>query len=148
MTRRVYLYFAVTAVLGAVLGGVAVYYFLWHMGRVQHPSGFRRDIAVQNLKKRLDLSEDQATKVGQIFDESSQKVRDLQRQIDPQFHAIHLETRAKIREILNPDQATKFDAYVKEIDARHHRRSATPPPASAPSPSPAPPPSTAPPSTK
>ena len=58
-----------------------------------------------HLKKDLNLSDAQAQQVGQIFDESSQKMRDLQKQMDPQFQAIHKETRARIRQILNPDQA-------------------------------------------
>ena len=40
--------------------------------------------------------------------ESSEKVRDLQKQMDPQFQAIHQETRARIRQILNPDQAEEI----------------------------------------
>ena len=43
MTRRVYFYFAVTIILGAVLGGSGTYYFLWTTGRLQHHEGFNRD---------------------------------------------------------------------------------------------------------
>jgi Spy/CpxP family protein refolding chaperone len=128
MTRRVYLYFIVTIILGAILGGSGVYYFLWHTGRLQHPGGFNKDHAVAHLKKDLNLSDAQTQQVGQIFDESSQKVRDLQKQIDPQFQAIHLETRARIRQILNPDQQKKFDEFVRAIDERHKRRGPPPPP--------------------
>jgi len=128
MTRRVYLYFAVTIILGAVLGGVGVYYFLWHSGRLQHHEGFNKERAVAHLKKDLNLSDAQTQQVGQIFDEASQKVRDLQKQIDPQFHAIHQETRARIRQILGPDQAKKFDEFIKAIDARHKRQGSPPPP--------------------
>jgi Spy/CpxP family protein refolding chaperone len=127
MTRRVYIYFVATIVLGAVLGGVSTYYFLWTTGRVQHHGGFNKDRAVAHLKKDLNLSDAQAQQVGQIFDEASKKVRDLQEQIDPQFQAIHLETRAHIRQILNPDQAKKFDEFVRQIDARHKRDGSPPP---------------------
>jgi Spy/CpxP family protein refolding chaperone len=127
MTRRVYLYFVVTIVLGAVLGGVVAYYFLWSTGRLQRHDGFNKDRAVAHLKKNLNLSDAQVQQVGQIFDESSQKVKDLQKQIDPQFQAIHLETRARIRQILNPDQQKKFDEFVKAIDERRKRRPPAPP---------------------
>lgn len=119
MTRRVYLYFAATIVLGAVLGGVGVYYFLWNTGRLHRPGGFHKETAVEHLKKVLNLSDDQAQQIGKIFDESSQKTKDLQKQLDPQFQAIHLETRARIRQILNPDQQKKFDEHVRQIDERH-----------------------------
>jgi Spy/CpxP family protein refolding chaperone len=128
MTRRVYLYFFATIILGGILGGVGVYYFLWDTGRLTHPGGFHKDIAVAHLKKVLNLSDAQTQQLGQIFDESSQKTRDLHKQIDPQFQAIHLETRARIRQILNPDQQKKFDEYVRAIDERHKQHSPSPPP--------------------
>jgi len=127
MTRRVYLYFIVTITLGAILGGVGVYYFLWYTGRLQH-TRFNKDHAVAHLKKVLNLSDVQTQQLGQIFDESSQKTRDLQKQIDPQFQAIYLEGRAHIRQTLNPDQAKKFDDWVRQIDERRRRRGPSPPP--------------------
>src|SRR5271157_1796694 len=128
MTRRVYLYFVVTIILGAVLGGAGVYYFLWNTGRLQHHDGFNKDRAVAHLKKELNLSDAQTQQVGQIFDESSQKVKDLQKQMDAQFQSIHQETRAHIRQILNPDQAKKFDEHMRAIDERHRQRGGPPPP--------------------
>jgi len=127
MTRRAYLYFGATIVLGAILGGVGVYYFFWHTGRIQHPGGFNKGRAVAHLKKELNLSDAQIQQVGQILDESSQKMTDLQKQVDPQFQAIHMETRARIRQILNPDQAKKFDELVRQIDERHKRHGPPPP---------------------
>jgi len=127
MTRRAYFYFGATIVLGAILGGVGVYYFFWHTGRIQHPGGFNKDRAVAHLKKELNLSDTQIQEVSQIFDEAAQKMTDLQKQIDPRFQAIHMETRARIRQILNPDQAKKFDELVRQIDERHKRRGSPPP---------------------
>jgi len=127
MTRRAYLYFFATIILGAILGGVGVYYFLWYTGRLQHHTGFNKAHAVAHLTKELGLSDPQAQQLGQIFDESSQKVRDLQKQIDPQFQAIHEETRARIRQILNPDQQKRFDEFVKAIDERRRRRASPTP---------------------
>ena len=128
MTRRVYLYFLATIVLGAVLGGVGVYYCLWYTGRLHRPGGFNKPRAVEHLKKVLNLSDAQTRQLDQIFDESSQKTRDLQKQIDPQFQAIHMETRARIRQILNADQAKNFDEFVRQIDERRRRRGPPPPP--------------------
>ena len=129
MTRRVYFYFAATIILGAILGGVGVYYYLWNTGRLQRHDGFNKARAVAHLKKDLSLSDAQVEQVGQIFDGASQKVRDLQKQMDPQFAAIHQETRARIRQILSPGQAQKFDEFVRAIEERHRRQNAqrTPP---------------------
>jgi Spy/CpxP family protein refolding chaperone len=130
MTRRVYLYFIVTIILGAVLGGVGVYYFLWYTGRIQHPRGFNKDHAITHLKKELNLSDAQTQQIGRIFDDTSQKMRDLQKQLDQPIQALHQETRARIRQVLDPDQAKKFDEFVRSIDERHKRRGASPPPPS------------------
>ncbi len=126
MTRRAYLYFTLTIILGAVLGGAGVYYFLWHSGRLQHPGGFNKAHAEAHLKKDLNLSDPQMQQLDQIFNESSKKMADLQKQLDPQFQAIHMETRARIRQILDPDQAKKFDEFVRQMDERRKRRG--PPP--------------------
>ena len=128
MTRRVYLYFIATFVLGIVLGGAGAYYYLWYNGRLQHRETFNKQRAVDHLKKVLSLSDAQAKQVGQIFDEGVEKMDDLQKQMDPQFQAIHAETRARIRQVLDPEQATKFDNFLREIDERRKRRAPPPPP--------------------
>jgi Spy/CpxP family protein refolding chaperone len=128
MTRRAYLYFTLTIILGAVLGCAGAYYFLWHSGRLQHPGGFNKARAEAHLKKELNLSDAQLQQIDQIFDVSSKKMTDLQRQIEPQFQAIRVETRAQIRQVLDPGQATKFDEFVKQADERRRRRGLPPPP--------------------
>ncbi len=128
MTRRAYLYFTLTIVLGAVLGGVGVYYYLWHFGRIMHPDGFNKARAEEHLKQELNLSDAQLKQIDQIFDDSSGKLLDLQKQVGPQFQAIHYERRARIRQLLDPDQAKKFDEYIKAIDERRHRQGLPSPP--------------------
>jgi Spy/CpxP family protein refolding chaperone len=53
---------------------------------------------------------------------------DLQKQIEPQFQAIREETRAQIRQVLDPSQAKKFDEFIKQVDERRRRRGPPPPP--------------------
>jgi len=120
----VYLYFAVTFLLGGILGGGGVYYFGWSTGRWHR--GFSKERAVRRLKKVLNLSDTQIQQVGQIFDDSAEKMRDMQKQAEPQFQVIRDETRRRIRQILTTDQAAKFDELVKQIDERHRRHG--PPP--------------------
>ena len=128
MTRRAYLYFTLTIILGAVLGCAGAYYFLWHSGRLQHPGGFNKARAEAHLKKDLNLSDAQMQQLDQIFDDSSKKMADLQKLFEPQFQAIHQETRARIRQILDPVQAKKFDEFVRQMDERRKRRGPPPPP--------------------
>lgn len=128
MSRRVYLYFLVTIFLGAVLGGAGTYYFLWHTGRLHRDTGFKRDVAVKHLRETLNLSDLQVQQLIQIFDQASKETADLQKQIDPQFQAIHMETRARIRQILNPDQQKIFDEHIRQIDERRKRHAQGQPP--------------------
>lgn len=127
MNRRVYLYFTLTVVLGAILGGAGTYYYLWYTGRLHRDAGFKKARAVEHLKQVLNLTDAQAQQLGQIFDESEQQTKDLQKQIEPQFQAIHMETRAHIRAILNPQQQKVFDEHLREIDERRKRRAQSPP---------------------
>ena len=126
MTRRVYLYFTLTFVLGIILGSGGEYYFMWSTGRMSH-RGFNKDRAVAHFKKELNLSADQVQQISGIFDDTSQKVRELQKQTEPQFQALHQDTRGRIRQILNPDQVTKFDALMTQVDERHKRHPGPPP---------------------
>ena len=128
MTRRVYIYFTVTFVLGVALGGLGVYYFLWSSGRIAH-RGFNKERTLSHLKKELNLSDSQVQQISQIFDEGSQKIKEIQNQTDPQVQAIHQENRNRIRQVLSPDQVKKFDELVRQIDERRKRRQVSPPPA-------------------
>ncbi len=120
MTRRVYLYFAATFILGAIIGGAAVYYYAWNTGHWHR--GFNRDRAIQHLREELELSPSQVQQVTQIFDDEMKKYSDLQKQVEPQFTTIREETRNRIRQLLTPQQLSKFNEFVRRLDERHHQR--------------------------
>ena len=125
MTRRAYLYFALTFVFGIVVGGASTYYYAWHHGLWhRRPS---KERVVSHLKSELSLSDSQLQQLNQIMDEAEQKHRQLQRQVAPQFQALHDETNGKIRALLNPDQLPKFNELVRQAEERH-RRAVPPPP--------------------
>lgn len=128
MTRRVYLYFIATFLLGIILGGAGAYYYLWYNGRLQRRDGFNKERAVAHLQKVLNLSASQVQQINLIFDDSVKKIDDLQKQLEPQLQEIHAETRARIRQVLSAEQARKFDDYLKQIDERRKRRGTPPPP--------------------
>lgn len=117
MNRRAYLYFVLTFVLGVVVGSAATVFYAWYSGRWHH--GFDEKRVVRFLKRELKLSDAQTQQVEQIMQETDQKFRDLQKQVDPQFEAIRQESREKVRKILNPDQLAKFNEMVKRFEERH-----------------------------
>jgi Spy/CpxP family protein refolding chaperone len=121
MSRRAYVYFALTFLLGVIVGGACVYYYAWSAGHWRAP--FSRQRFVRRLKGELNLSDTQVTQLEQILDGSTGKFRSAQQQADSQLNAIRQETRNKIRQILSPQQAQQFDEVVRRWDERRRRPS-------------------------
>jgi len=120
MTRRAYLYFALIFVFGVVVGAAGNYYYVWRAGLVHRT--FNRDRAIAHLKSNLHLTDDQVSQIRQILGEWDKQYSDLQKQVEPQFSALHEQTRDRIRRILSPEQLQKFNAIARRNDeARKHR---------------------------
>ncbi len=122
MSRRAYLYFVLTFLLGLIVGSAATIFFGWHSGfiRPHHPDEKR---IVQFLKRELSLDEAQTQQVDQIVRDTGEKTKQLQQQTQPQYEAIRAEGRDRIRKILKSEQLAKFNQLVERIDARrraHH----------------------------
>jgi hypothetical protein len=120
MTRRVYVYFALTFLLGVVVGGAGVFYYAWHWGHWRH--GFSKERLVRRLSRDLKLSDEQVQQLNQIYDDSEKQYGQLQQQIQPQAQALRQQTTDRIRKILNPDQAAKFEEIVRRREEERMRR--------------------------
>jgi len=121
MSRRAYIYFALTFLLGVVVGGTCVYYYAWSAGHWRRP--FDRQSFVRRLKGELELSDSQVTQLDRILDGSTSRVRTAQEQSDAQLNSIRQDTRSQIRQILSPEQSQKFDELVRRWDERRKRLS-------------------------
>jgi len=119
MSRRAYLYFTLTFLLGVVVGATSVYYYAWSTGHFHRP--FNRQSFVKRLKKELNLSDTQIPQLEQILDGSTARFSAAQQQSDAQLNAIRQETRSQIRQILTPEQSQKFDELVRRWDERRRR---------------------------
>ena len=119
MSRRAYLYFALTFLLGAIVGGACVYYYAWSTGHWHRP--FNRQSLVRRLKGELNLSDTQVPQLEQILKNSTGKFKSAQQQSTAQLNAIREETRNNIRQILSPQQIQKFDELVRRWDERRGR---------------------------
>ncbi len=129
MKRRFYFYFALTFILGMVIGAAGMYSYGWYTGHWHQRISRHR--VVDYLQKELSLSQPQTQQLQQIISNMEKKESELRDQIEPQFQAIREETRTETRKILNPQQVEKFNAMVKRWDAKRNRprNSAKPPPA-------------------
>ncbi len=113
MTRRAYLYFVLTFLLGVVVGGAGVFFYGWYGGHWHRVFGRQR--FVRQLTDKLELSEEQVHQITQIMD-------DNQKQMDLQLATIRQQTRDKIRQVLTPAQIAKFDEILREHEERHKKR--------------------------
>jgi Spy/CpxP family protein refolding chaperone len=120
MTRRVYLYFALTFVLGVCLGSAATYMFAWYTGHWHHP--YSRNAVLKDMQRQLQLSPPQVDKIGKILDDNFRKFQALQEQVHPQFVTLREQSQNEIRQVLNPAQLAKFNEIVREHE-EHERRS-------------------------
>ena len=119
MSRRAYLYFALTFLLGVIVVGTCVYYYAWSTGHWHRP--FNRRSFISRLKAELNLSDTQVPQLEQILDGSTRKFESAQQQADSELNAIRQETRDRIREILSPEQTQKFDELVRRWDEKRKR---------------------------
>ncbi len=119
MSRRVYLYFALIFLLGAVAGAAGMFYYGWYAGR-WHPH-FDKQRILRDLRRKLDLSDAQTQQVKQVLDETETKFKALRSQAAPQFEAIRKESQDRIRRILTPEQAVKFDEHMRRVKERMER---------------------------
>jgi len=119
MTRRAYLYFVLTFVLGIVVGAGGFFLYAVRSGNWRPP--FNRDRVVKTLTRELKLTSPQVAQLEQIMDENEKEHRVLETQIDQQFGALRERNRYSIRQMLNPDQLARFNEIVRQHDERRRR---------------------------
>ncbi|HEY0546920.1 MAG TPA: periplasmic heavy metal sensor [Pyrinomonadaceae bacterium] len=81
-----------------------------------------RDDGFERMKRDLNLSEQQATQIRAILDQTRNDYRALRTEVRPRYDAIRQNARTRIRQLLTPEQQQRFDARAAERDARDARR--------------------------
>ncbi len=75
----------------------------------------------ESLKRDLDLSDDQATQIRAILDQTRNEYRALRAEVRPRYDSIRQTARARIRALLTPEQQQRFDAKAAERDAQRDK---------------------------
>jgi len=88
--------------------------------RSMHERRSKEDV-FKRMKSDLNLSEQQATEISAILDQTRNEYRQLRTEVRPRYDAVRQNARTKIRALLTPEQQQKFDAQVAEHDARRDR---------------------------
>jgi hypothetical protein len=90
---------------------------------IQHPEQ-APPLVANRLKKRLGLSDAQASQVRQIVAERQAALQEVRRRVRPEVDSELERAHQQISEVLNPDQSARWDRMFEEF-----RRTWLPPPA-------------------
>ncbi|HEY0380315.1 MAG TPA: hypothetical protein VGC87_25610 [Pyrinomonadaceae bacterium] len=112
--------FLLGGVTGAALDSV---YRLRASGGERHEGRGQRnkEKLFEEMKRDLGLTDQQATGIRAVLDETRNEYKALREKCRPQYDAARAAARARIRALLNPEQQQKFDARTAERDARRGR---------------------------
>lgn len=108
-------------VLGCVTGASldSLYRLKASNGERQERHGRRdKENVFEGMKSDLNLTDQQATEVRAIIEQSREEYRKLRNEVRPRYDAVRASARARIRALLNAEQQQRFDARAAEKDAR------------------------------
>jgi Spy/CpxP family protein refolding chaperone len=89
-----------------------------HTGRQEARGHHGKEEMFENMKRDLQLTEQQATEIRAILDQTRNEYRSLRAEVRPRYDAARQSARTRIRAMLTPEQQKIFDARVAERDAR------------------------------
>ncbi len=111
----------VSFLLGAV--STAVYDSVALDSRAEKRRGHSSRGMVVELSRELDLAPEQKERLGQILEESRERIVALSRSMKPKYRQIKLETREQIRAILSAEQVERFNEMTQKWDEQRRKRS-------------------------
>lgn len=109
--------FALGCVTGVALDGVYRSRAA-SMGRSEDDRKRADEAHFNKMRQDLNLTDEQASKIHVVLDETRGEYRQLRTELRPRFDEPRLKARARIRELLNDEQRKKFDAITAQMDAK------------------------------
>jgi len=122
--QRAALWVAVVFLLGASLGSVSGYLFAAHSHADTKPvlsDDARRAQEVALLTRDLKLSADQQKQLDDAIRDAQVKFKAIREASQPQIDATRAQAREKVRGFLTPEQRTKYETYLSQLDAERKR---------------------------
>jgi len=108
--------------LGGVTGASLASFYRLRGGHERHErrkgGGNREDRIFESMRRDLNLTEQQATEIRAILDQTRNDYRALRAEVRPRYDAVRQNARTRIRALLTPEQQKLFDARAAERDAR------------------------------
>lgn len=107
-----------------VLGGIVGVLGTLFVGRMRRPP--RRQPFIDRISQQLQLSAKQKTDIQAIMDDGHDRFNNVfqqsQDQAQAQYDAIRQDVNKRIRAVLTPTQQTKYDDFLKRLNAEHNVR--------------------------
>ena len=80
--------------------------------------GNREDRIFESMRRDLSLTEQQATEIRVILEQTHNDYRALRAEVRPRYDSVRQNARTRIRALLTPEQQKLFDARAAARDAR------------------------------
>jgi uncharacterized membrane protein len=77
---------------------------------------------LDEMTRVVGLSAEQRTQIEQMLEDSRREQQELRTQIKPQFTAIRVQCRERIRTVLSPEQQALYDKWNHEQDAKRDQK--------------------------
>lgn len=77
---------------------------------------------IEMLAERLQLTEDQKTKVQEIFSDTREQLRALRKESEPRVGEIRRQADGRLQTVLTPEQWQKFQTVREEMRSRRGGR--------------------------
>jgi Spy/CpxP family protein refolding chaperone len=87
-------------------------------GRTEEDRKRADEAHFNKMRQDLNLTDEQATKIHVVLDETRNEYRQLRTELRPRFDEPRLKARARIRELLGDEQRKKFDSITAQMDAK------------------------------
>jgi hypothetical protein len=122
--QRAALWVVVVFLLGASLGSVSGYLFEARSHADTKPvlsDDARRAQKVARLTTDLKLNADQQKQLDDAIRDAQVKFKAIREASQPQIDATRAQAREKVRGFLTPEQRTKYETYLSQLDAERKR---------------------------